>query len=78
MYDKTTNKLIGKYISGLGPEVQSMIKEMYNYRYAPRPEGMKPPKGYPIELEKEIIDVLTIALQNRRNFLTYQEQKTEM
>lgn len=69
MNDITLEKLIGKYLINLGPEAKSVIKEMAEYRYAKRPEGEKPPKEYPKELEKKVIEVLTIALQNRLNYL---------
>lgn len=74
MTEKTLHKLIGTYISNLSPEAKKVIEKMYDYRYAPRPEGEKPPKEYPPELEKEIIDVLTMSLQNRLKYIEYYEQ----
>lgn len=73
MTQKTLHKLIGSYIESLGPEVKAVIQKMYDYRYAPRPNGIKPPKGYPADLEKEIIEILSIAMQNRLRFIDYHE-----
>lgn len=69
MNQPTINKLVGKYITNLSPEVNAVIKKMCDFRYASRPEGVKPPQNYPTELEKEFIDVLTIALQNRLKYM---------
>lgn len=73
MTDKTLVNLIGSYMVNLSPEAKEVVKEMYKYRYAPRPEGTKPPKDYPKDLEKKIIKVLTIALNNRYNYLAIEE-----
>lgn len=75
MTKNTLHKLIGTYISNLSPEAKGVIEKMYNYRYASRPEGEKPPKVYPPELEKEIIDIITMSLQNRLKYIEHYEME---